>query len=123
MSYEEMFEKAKREGALKPLNPVFIQWEKEGQDVLGRLKEKVTVTGTLGNSEYTQYIMETDAGLVKFSLGQATDKEVGSLLKIGNVYYIKYLGKEKITGGRQINRFEIKEVTVGDELADDEIPF
>jgi len=118
-----MLEKAKKEGSLKPLNPVFLQWEKEGDEIVGRFKERITVSGTLGNGEYNQYIFETDSGLVKFSLGQATDKEVGTLFKIGGVYYIRYMGKEKIAGGRQINRFDIKEVSVGDELNDDDIPF
>jgi len=126
MSYKGLKEKAEKEKAIEDLTPEYIAWEKTGQLILGKFISSSAVASGMGEGTYNQYLFETDEGLVKFSLGAATDKELDTLLVHGNVYEIKFLGKEKIAHGRSVNKFTLSLIARASELpADmaDRIPF
>ena len=125
MSYEEQYKETKKSKALVNLTPEFVTFEKKGDYVLGRLISKNEVSSQLGTTTYTQYLFETDKGLIKFALGRATDNEINTLFTIGGVYRVEFLGKEDLAGGRKINRFNIEGVQMVEPgvTDDDDIPF
>lgn len=108
MKYSEMHEEAQKVKALKTLTPTYFEFEKKGDAIVGRYKGRSPVTSSLGSGEYFQYLFDTDDGLIKIALGQATDKEAGQLLESGKVYVVEYLGQVKISGGRKVNKFDVQ---------------
>jgi hypothetical protein len=126
MSFKEMLEKAKAAEALYGLTPKFFEFKKQGDMVLGRLKSITPVTSRISEGTYNQYVFETDDGNVKCFMGSVFDKSVGHLMKIGRVYMVTYEGKEKIKGGRSVNKFDVH--LVGGEVDNeappqDDVPF
>jgi len=127
MKYQEMYENAEKSETLKSLSPIYFSFSKKGERVVGRLKAIVEVQGSRGGQTYNQYVLETDEGLVKFALGSATDKEIEAQLKREHVYVFTFQGKEKLTGGREVNRYEVFEVPFLNEEAlndeEEEVPY
>jgi len=123
-SYQELYEASKKAKTTKQLTPEYIKWEDEGQQVIGAFISLNAVQSRLGGTEYNQYIFETDRGLVKFSMGRAADSEFTPQLAKGVVYAVTYLGKEKIAGGRSVNRFSVEEIGVADMVdnTEEDIP-
>lgn len=115
-TFKRMYADAVKAKAIKQLTPAFVAWEKSGQQIIGCFISRNEVTGTLGGKAYYQYLFDTDEGRVKFSLGSSADGEVGATLVPGQVYGVTYKGKEKIKGGRQVNRFNVEELGAADEL-------
>lgn len=107
MSYLEAWKQAEKDKAVHDVSPTWTPFEKEGQSVIGKLLGTAEIESTLSKGSYLQYLMDTDDGLIKFHLGRAADNELHTVLKVGNVYKITYLGKEKIKGGRQVNQFKV----------------
>jgi len=110
MKYSEMLKKSKEKGAMVDLTPSYFEFKKEGTSVIGRLRGFSPVQSSLSEGSYNQYLMETDIGLIKFHLGGATDKEIAAQLKMGEVYYIEYEGKVKISKGRAVNKFKVLQI-------------
>jgi len=54
-------------------------------------------------------MVDTDKGMVKFALGQATDREIEPVLRPGNLYAFMFEGKEDLLGGRTVNKFKVVE--------------
>lgn len=126
MSYKDKFDEAEKVGGTESLSPEYFAFEKKGDSILGMLKGVSEVQGQIGEGTYNQYLFDTDDGLVKCAFGAATDREAGSQMVIGGIYKVEFLGKEKISGGRQINKFKVLHVK-GDSLSipekGDEAPF
>lgn len=116
MKYSDMKKVAEKKGAVADLTPTFYQFKKAGDGFVARLKGVSPVQSGLSEGSYNQYLFEGDEGLIKCAMGGATDKEVAPLMKVGNVYSVDYLGKVKISGGRSVNKFKIREI---DEAAID----
>ena len=110
MKYSEMLKKSKEKGALVDLTPMYFEFKKEGTSIIGRMKGFGPVQSSLSDGFYNQYLMETDTGLVKFHLGGAADKEIAPQLRMGEVYFIEYEGKVKISKGRSVNKFKVLEI-------------
>lgn len=110
MGYRDQLEAAHKAKSTKSLSAKFIEWKAKGQQVVGRLLARNAVASQLGGGTYFHYLFETDEGLAKVSLGRATDNDAGQLMGRNGVYSVIFLGKEKISGGRNINKFEIIEV-------------
>lgn len=125
MGYKEAYEKSKKSGALKDLKPEFKKWEKEGEFIIGRFKHRIHITSTMSPEGYEHYVFDTDEGVVKFPLSGYNDKEIGSQLVPGHVYYIEYKGKEKLAAGNEMKVFDAQEVkdVEGLETVDEDIPF
>lgn len=107
MNYGELAKKALSKKEFQNLTPEFVRWEEKGQSIVGSFQGRMEVTSGLNQGSYSQYIFDTDDGLIKFSLGSLADKEVGNRFEQGSIYYIEFLGKQKIPGGHQVNRFKI----------------
>lgn len=125
MTYQERFTQAVKDHRTKDVSPEWVAFEKKDQSVLGKLLGTSAVDSSLGSGSYLQYMMETDDGLIKFSLGAATDKELAPVIKVGGVYKITYQGQQKIKGGRRVNRFKVVSLGDADDLGvtEEDIPF
>lgn len=119
-SYNELYKNSKQNKTAKSLTPNYVKWDKEGQMIVGAFISYSPVQSRLGDKEYNQYIFETDEGLVKFALGRSADNEVTPVLARGLVYAITFQGKESIAGGRSVNRFDIEEVGISDQVDETE---
>lgn len=117
-SYRQMYEKAGKAGQIKNLTPVYREWGKAGDTIIGSYIGKSSVMGRLGGQSYFQYLLDTDEGLIKLSLGKATDNEVAESFCKGVVYAITFNGKEKIAGGRTVNKFTIEEIGGSPEVSE-----
>lgn len=115
-SYKEMYSKADKGKALKQLTPKYHAWEEDGKMIIGAFISKASVTSNLGGDPYNQYLFETDDGLIKFSMGKAADTEFADQFSPGLVYAVKFQGKERIKGGRQVNKFEVFEVGIASDI-------
>lgn len=126
MNYKDMVKQAEKVGGAKLLSPIFKEWKKEGESVVGKLLAVAAVQSTLSTGNYNQYLFETDDGHVKFHMGAATDKEAGALMRVGGIYSITYRGEIRITKGRTVNKFEIVEIDVSaldEKEQGDDVPF
>ena len=119
-TYKKAYEHAKKVKALKQLTPAYVRWTEEGQQVIGAFVSSTEVTSRLSGKGYNVYLFETDEGLVRFSLGATIDGTVSEMFAKGVVYAVTYKGKEKIAGGRSVNRFDIEEIGPIDELQPDD---
>ena len=120
-SYKELYENSRKANKLKSVTPDYVKWQKKGDQIIGAFVSYSPVQSRLGDKEYNQYIFETDKGLVKFALGRSADNEVTPILARGVVYAITFQGKENIAGGRSVNRFEIEEVGIADQVDETEV--
>jgi len=109
-SYKEMYADSKKGGAVRQLTPAYKEWKKAGDQVVGAFISKNLISSSVGEGSYNQYVFETDDGVVKFHMGHATDTEVGEQFVKGMIYAIEYLGQEKISGLRSVNKFNVEEL-------------
>jgi len=109
-TYKQMYEQAVKDKAVKQLTPVYMEWKKPNDQVIGAFISRGVVESSGGGGQYYQYVFETDKGHVKFHMGRATDNDVGTSLVQGVVYCITFLGKEEISGGRRVNKFNVEEI-------------
>lgn len=109
-TYKQMYEKALKDKSLKQLTPVYQEWKKPNDMVIGAFISKGMVESSAGGGQYYQYVFETDTGNVKFHMGRASDNDVGAVLTPGVIYAVTYLGKEEISGGRRVNKFNVEEL-------------
>lgn len=109
-TYKEMYLKAVKEKSLKQLTPVYHEWKEPDDQIVGAFISKGTVESSAGGGQYYQYVFETDDGNVKFHMGRASDNDIGAVLVPGVIYAITYLGKEEISGGRRVNKFDVSEL-------------
>jgi hypothetical protein len=110
MNYKAMATLAKKQGVAKDLTPLFFQFKNPGDSVVGLMKGWTPTKSTLGGGDYNQYLVETDEGLVKFALGEATDKELSASIERGKIYAITFEGQVKGKQGRTINKFKVVEL-------------
>ena len=109
-TYSEQLKEAQKNSNVKKLTAVYQKWVKSGEKILGSFIDRSEVGKAEEGNRYYQYLFETDEGLTKFSLGNASDGEIGAALIKGRVYLIEFKGKENIGGGRKVNRFECTEI-------------
>jgi hypothetical protein len=110
MNFQEQYEAAKRANALVNTEPKFLKLEAEGQSMIGRLMGFDEVQSSQGPGKFNMYVFQTDDGMVKTKFGAATDKMTAKFLKIGTIYFIQFLGQQKLPNGTDVNRFRIEEV-------------
>lgn len=125
-SYKELYNQAVEAKKVKVVTPAYIEFKKKGDIVVGILRGQTTVESSRGQGSYNQYLVETDEGMCKFAMGQATDKEISQLLTTGRLYAFTFFGQEKLTGGRSVNKFQVEEVSgfvVSETDNPEDIPF
>jgi len=116
-TYKEMYDKAKKAKGLKQLTPKYHKWEAENEMIVGAFVSQASVASKEEGSSYNQYIVDTDDGLVKFAMGKAADNDFGGNLVPGLVYAFTFLGQERISGNRMVNKFDVFELGEGDPIA------
>lgn len=110
MTYKDLFEKALKAKSMKVMTPKFHTFSEEGQEIVGRYVSINTVEKAEGEKNYSQYIFETDNGLIKFHLGSVADGEFGRAFQENHVYYIRFDGQEAISGSKKVNKFFCAEI-------------
>ena len=115
-TYSKMYDNAQKAKVVKQLTPAYHEWKKEGDRIIGAFITKTEVQSRLGGQSYNQYLFDTDDGLIKFALGRMADSELQDQFVKGGIYAIEYRGKEKIAGGRSVNRFSVEEIGATDEI-------
>lgn len=108
--YEEMAADARKKGQAAEVTVSFLKLDNPGAGVVGQLKGLQRVKGSDKGGSYLQYLIESDAGLVKVSFGNAYDREMTPILHIGCVYQWIYQGKRNIANGHMVN--DIKTILV-----------
>lgn len=106
-TYTELYEKAKAVGNVKDVTPTYYEFKAKGDKIIGAFLSISAVRSTLSDGEYNHYLFDTDTGLTKFFLGRAADKEFEPMLKVDAIYCIEFLGKEKISGKRTVNKYSM----------------
>jgi len=114
MSYKEAYAKAKKEESLHQITSTYHEWKKKGESIVGEFIHVNQVPGRQPNTQYNQYLFQTDDGLIKFSMGGVTDNEAGVMMRIGEVYAVEFLGQEEIANKQRVNRFMIERLTQPD---------
>ncbi|GAG90088.1 unnamed protein product [marine sediment metagenome] len=109
-SYKQQLAEAKKAQTKRTLVPKYHDFKTDDALIVGAFVSYATVDGQSGEKSYNQYIFDTDEGLIKFHLGSAADNEIAAQLIEGVVYAIEYEGKEEISRGRSVNKFDICEV-------------
>jgi len=115
MKYSEAHKKAVKEKRTSKVTPDYIEFKEEGREIVGQFVGASSVASTRDGNPYNQYLFHTDDGLIKFAVGSATDKEIMPLIKQGQVYSIKFLGKEKLDKTRSVNKFLVNHIELTDE--------
>lgn len=122
-TYQQIYDAAKKAKATKTINSKYTKWQEAGQTIIGAFVSSHSITSKLNDGEYKQYLFETDNGPVKFALGAVADSEIGELMVQGCIYAIEYEGKEELTGGHKMNKFNCTEITAtdGELIVDQEV--
>jgi len=110
MSYQEQLAKAKRKGTAKSLMVDIHTWKEPGDELVGKVMEVKPFEGGKFDSTCMKYIMDTDNGMITTILGAAADKQFEGKDVTGKVLWITYKGKTDLEGGKQCNRFDIREL-------------
>ena len=92
------------------LDSTYWKPEAKGDTRVGRFMEKYSVMSSINQGEYNQYLIETDDGTVKFSMGSAADKEYGERFAYGELYVFEFDGQESLGGGKSVNRWKISHI-------------
>ncbi len=108
--YEDAAKLALKSKTAISLDSTYWKPESKGDTRVGRFMEKFPVTSSQNQGEYNQYLIDTDDGTLKFSLGSAADKEYAERLAFGELYVFEFDGKESLGGGREVNRWKISHI-------------
>jgi hypothetical protein len=124
IDFRKQLEKLKKSGKAENKTAEYVKFEQPGQVIAGILVGKHAIQSTLNEGSYNQYIFDNGEQLVKFSLGTAADKECDAILVEGGAYAIEFVGNEKITGGRTVNKYKFYVVDLiefqgGDKKSDE----
>lgn len=112
MTYQELYNQAKKAGALESCEPAFVKLDKVGDFLIGKLVNIDSVESSQGTGVFNMYIFQTDAGLIKTKTGAATDRMAGKYLHVGKIYRMEFLGQTKLPSGVSTNKFRIEEITL-----------
>ena len=125
MNFQDMWKRAEKEKTIVDITPQWVPFESEGQCIVGRYRGSAEVSSSLGEGTYLQYLFDTDEGLVKFSLGKATDNELSTVMFVGGIYHVTYLGQVKVKGGRRVNQFKVQVISDGEQPLESspDVPF
>lgn len=108
MSLVEQFGKASEKGKVEQITTSIYKFIEEGQVCIGIVKDIRPFTEGTFDTEVSQYVLETDEGLVSMVLGSATDKKIAGQKVNGKLVRITYRGKTHLEDGRSVNDFAVE---------------
>lgn len=109
-TYADAYKEASRKEGTKEIGVTYFKFEEVGKHIVGVYVGFNPVPGQYQGQEYNQYLFETDDGPIKFHLGAAADRDYAPLLVIGEIYMVRYDGKQDIGKGQQVNRFHVEHI-------------
>lgn len=107
-SISELIEQAKANGKAEHLTVKILRFEDVGDTARGVFVREESLDLEQFESPIQRYVLDTDAGLVSFTLGSATDKQVSGTFKPGDLVEVEYQGQREIGGGRSVNLWDIR---------------
>ena len=116
-NYAEMAKKAMKEKSAILLKPIWFEFKKKGDSIIGRLIAKVEVEGTSFPGTFIKYQLETDGGPAEFKIGQASDKDTGAFMEVGQIYSVTYSGDEETGKGSPRHCYDVF------HIPSDDLPF
>jgi len=106
MDYEALYKQREKDKQLQDITPTFVKFEKVDDFKIGRFIDTIEIESVKTGGRYMQYIFDTNAGRIKFHMGANADKEIGSVMKKGCVYFIQFKGKEEIGNNQSVNKWK-----------------
>lgn len=107
MTYQEQYKQAQSKGKTKQLTVEIWTWDEEGQELIGKVQSIIPFTDGKFDTEVSQYVIETDNGLVSTVLGSATDKQIAGKVREGAIVAILFKGKKELSDKRHVNLFDV----------------
>lgn len=113
MSYAERFGDGEKAGKIKTLDVQLLEWEEEGQELIGMLIGYEEHQSPQFKQVCQKYLFDTDDGRVSVICGAVTDRILAHDENLGNIFRLTFEGKEhgKKTG-RIFNRFRVEMLTI-----------
>lgn len=111
MSYEQFLISNEPMDCGEPLSIDIHTWERDGERLIGELKDIQPFEGGKFDQGCMRYIFKTDTGLKSTILGQSIDKQLNPQTLIGRILCVYYGGKITLDDGRACNRFTVVDVT------------
>ena len=108
MSYQEKYQKAKKEGNYSSLSIAIHKWNREGDTIVG----KIVGIGEFDKSRFAnncnKYVMDTDDGLISFVLGSNVDNQLEGKDLLDKVICVTFHGQTLLDDGRKCNSFSVE---------------
>lgn len=121
MGYRDKATAALNQGAAKAVSEQQLKLE-EGQDLVGRFLERELIKSKKSRMpDFYRYRFELDEGPATVIFSNSFDKMDGARLKPGKIYFIKYEGKQNISGGRAFKRYTVFLIPEDESELDDSI--
>lgn len=105
--FAEEFDAAEREGLTQELIPKQYKMTEPGSSVTGLLLVVEPCQGK-EQGKYMRYIMETAKGMISVVCGAQVDAILGDGKNVGKIVRLTYLGKEKLSTGRTMNKWDVR---------------
>lgn len=106
--YEKEFKRQEEKGKTVLATEDIYTWTEEEQVLFGRIQEILPFTDGKFDTDVLRYVIDTDAGRISTVLGAATDKQLATKIKPGDIVKITFKGKKHLEDGRQVNRFDVR---------------
>lgn len=107
-NYEKMWADDEKVGLVETATEQIINWEKEGQKVIGQVIDIEPFDNTQFKEKCNRYLIDTNDGMVSCVLGATRDDILEKKKPIGKLIYIEFRGKKKSKNKRTFNDFLIK---------------
>lgn len=110
MNYREIVEKAQKSGKLRRVSKSIKTWEKEGDDICGKLLSFEEFKEGEFDQKCQSYVFDTVDGEISAVFGAVTDKTLAKEDNINHIFLITYKGKKETKNGQRFNDFEVEKV-------------
>jgi len=107
MDYEALYKQREKDKELQDITPTFVKFEKVDDFKIGRFIDTIEIESVKTGGRYKQYIFDTNTGRIKFHMGANADKEIGSVMKKGCVYFVQFKGQEEIGNNQSVNKWKV----------------
>lgn len=107
MDYEALYKQKQKDKEVVDITPLFVRFPNVDDYRVGRFIDTIEVESQQTGGHYMQYIFDTNDGRIKFHMGANADREIGSVMKKGCVYFVQFKGTEDIGHGQSVNKWSV----------------
>lgn len=109
MGYKDAYKGAREDGQTENVNVQIIRFAEEGQEIYGEFLRRTPLEDNQYDNDVQKYLFDTDHGRISFVGGQYFDDYIGEYLKEGGLYRVEYLGKQEISDGQSVRRWNVEQ--------------